>query len=471
MVQRGEREFHMIEERADREIRHASFSEQVLVPPQVVQGTSAARLLPGLQKGIPTDLHMWSEEAMHELMECIDCFVFLPLGDRASSNVSIMKMWGYTWLHHFKDTYQVRVMYLAETCQVHSHHRTKVALADLKKHIARHHSLAHLYRLPSVLMQAANSLVAYVHNNFQRQACPPTAEAIEANKLWRTFFDVLYDLSSTAHDRASGKRAQRIEDIEDFLSRAFARPGSSSFHHHCWDTATNKPCCSSKEVAMQASLASTTNPAMGAAEKIPSESRWTNLTSSFRKTLVRRVTCPTSSLDFTGPASLAVEPGSLDSDDGAAMGNFLQSLNGVRAFRGRKYLSDARKFWEMGVLTVVLGVADKLLFALLGGADREEVPCTMQQLLGQGESPISKVMAEMLSLLEDWVGDPLRKPWMILDILGAPMECADFIRWARAQILLVNSALMRRYECRYGLLPFCFGCSSTPRLAKSRSTR
>ncbi len=205
---------------------------------------------------------------------------------------------------------------------------------------------------------------------------------------------------------------------------------------------------------MQASLASTTNLAMGAAEKIPSESRWTNLTSSFRKTLVRRVTCPTSSLDFTGPASLAVEPGTLDGDDGAAMGNFLQSLNGVRAFRGRRHLSDARSFWEMGVLTVVLGVADKLLFALLGGADREEVPCTMQQLLGQGESLISKVMAEMLSLLEDWTGDPLRKPWMIPDILGAPMECADFIRWARAQILLMNSALMRRYECKYGILPF-----------------
>ena len=92
MVQRGECEFHMIEERADREIRHASFSEQVLVPPQIVQGTSAAHLLPALQKGIPTDLHMWSEEAMHELMECVDCFVFLPLGDRASSNASIMKM-------------------------------------------------------------------------------------------------------------------------------------------------------------------------------------------------------------------------------------------------------------------------------------------------------------------------------------------------------------------------------------------
>jgi hypothetical protein len=240
MVQRGECEFHMIEERADREIRHASFSEQVLVPPQIVQGTSAAHLLPALQKGIPTDLHMWSEEAMHELMECVDCFVFLPLGDRASSNVSIMKMWGHTWSHHFKDTYQGRVMYLAETCQVHSHHRAKIALADLGKHIARHYSLAHLYRLPSVLMQAANSLVAYFQNNFQRQACPPTAEAIEANKLWRTFFDVLYDLSSTAHDRASGKRAQRIEDTEDFLSRAFARPGSSSFLHHCWDAATKK---------------------------------------------------------------------------------------------------------------------------------------------------------------------------------------------------------------------------------------
>ena len=207
---------------------------------------------------------------------------------------------------------------------------------------------------------------------------------------------------------------------------------------------------------------------MGTADKVPAGSRWAHLTSAFRQTIVRKLVCPGGMASFCGHANAGPQVDLMDNDTAAAMQDFLQCLNGVRARRGREYLRNPRTCFEVGVLAIVLNVADKLLFAMLGGADRKDNPCTMLELLGHDQSLISKVLADMLSLLENWLGDPLREPWMLVELLGAPMQSSEFVLWARSQILLMDSALARRSEANFCALPFCLIALIDPGLPAER---
>ena len=61
----------------------------------------------------------------------------------------------------------------------------------------------------------------------------------------------------------------------------------------------------------------------------------------------------------------------------------------------------------------------------------------------------------MLHLLESWnVGGPLRRPWCVLEAAKCPTDDKSFVRWARAQILRLNSAEGRRFEQRFANWPY-----------------
>lgn len=61
----------------------------------------------------------------------------------------------------------------------------------------------------------------------------------------------------------------------------------------------------------------------------------------------------------------------------------------------------------------------------------------------------------MLRLLQSWNhGGPARKPWALLDAVGAPLGQESFARWVRAYILRLSSLLFRRYELRLATWPY-----------------
>ncbi len=86
-------------------------------------------------------------------------------------------------------------------------------------------------------------------------------------------------------------------------------------------------------------------------------------------------------------------------------------------------MEDGRNVHELGVYVPIHDCADALLWSMIGGADRSKPAAKLFDLLDRDTSLIGKTMAGLLGLLSNWsVGGPLRVPWMILDMLGAPLE-------------------------------------------------
>ena len=90
--------------------------EQWLCRPYVVESTTASDLLVGLDEAMPRGLAYPSYDSLRALAEGSDCWTFLPIGDQASSNVSIMRIWCYVWQFEYAAAVSIpRVLVLPET--------------------------------------------------------------------------------------------------------------------------------------------------------------------------------------------------------------------------------------------------------------------------------------------------------------------------------------------------------------------
>ena len=159
MVQRGAVHTFMSDLARQQE---GCYTEQWLSPPCVVLGTAARELYPALAKTMPQWFSFTDPELLLRLTESMDQFVFMPIGDKASSNVSIQRFWGETWENEVLPKCGGRIGYFPETCQVHARHRGKLQLKELRRHTCAHFSIANLCKLGNVDSQAVSSIEAKV---------------------------------------------------------------------------------------------------------------------------------------------------------------------------------------------------------------------------------------------------------------------------------------------------------------------
>lgn len=426
---------------------HTTFREEWLVPPRVVLGTSAAELLPALEMGMPGQLWFTNEAGLEEMVARLGVVVFQPIGDAAASNISIMKWWALsrsTWPAEI----QGGVLLFADTCQAHAHHRAKLQVASLRVHTSRHFSLSHLYRLPNVQRRLVAEVEARVDESLERvlQEPPPESQSL------KVFFDILFDLSDPRHDRKQGKSVM-YADIQELLRMANGDMSGGRMVHCCW-TASGAPCCRNATECKERFTIAVLNLVL-APDAVPCESRWTNTLPNMKKTLVRKVLFNLGLLAFTSDAGQVVVEATSFGDDAAAHAEYLQQLNGVRAQKARAYYGQERNFHELAVLTIILGVVDKLLFAMLGGVDRQAPPCKLGKLLARETSLVGQMLSDLLHLMTSWSeGGEQRRPWCILSLLDVPLRDQTFALWARSQILSMAAAVARRYEFKYAAWPF-----------------
>lgn len=425
------------------------FSEEWIVPPMIVQGTAAIELLPGLRAGMPSDF-LPQAPASRKVSGSFDYFVFSPIGDKASSNLSILKVWGRTMEENLGPEAKSVYLYFPETCQVHAHHRGKLQLHSLRFHTSRLFSISNLMRLPSMQSRVAAALEAVVQHKLIRKLQPPPA----ANKKLRVFFEVLFGEALFGDDfrPSPGCNKQLQRDIKDFLEALNGDPADDRLTHFCQSEA-GELCCSNIDDCRERVTVAVLNLLLGG-DTVPCESRWTHLLPNIKKILMRLVVRGIGGQCFCGNADLADAAITLEGDD-AAKAEYFKQLMGVRCLRASEYYGDPSTKQQLGVLVVVLGVADKLLYAMLGGVDRRQAPCKVAALLDRRTSLIGEALSGMLGLLEHWAtSDKCRKPWSILDLLGAPVEDGAFALWGRCQVLRMAASLHRRYEAKYSAWPY-----------------
>lgn len=260
---------------------------------------------------------------------------------------------------------------------------------------------------------------------------------VESQRL-RVFFDILFDLEADHHRRTTGKSVF-YNDLQAFMSMVNGDVTSDRLEHYCWSEG-GRPCCQNMEACQEKTTVAALNLLTGAGS-ISCESRWTNLLPSMKRTLTRMVVKALRPSNFDAAAEARQADSPLDGDD-AAKAEYFQALNSARAQRANAYFADDKNKFELGVLVVVLEVSDKLLYAMLGGADRSQAPCKLSALVNRRTTMVGAALAGALQLLEGWSeGDMLRRPWSILELLGAPLQDVAYAQWSRSQILRMATSL------------------------------
>lgn len=411
MVQRGSCAFELTD--LANEQSH-KYSEEWLAPHLAVEGTGASDIWPGLKRCLP---QWWQVDAngngMASIAEAFDVSIFLPLGDRASSNVAIMRHIGCAWESSPLDQKR-KVLVLMETCQVHSHHRGKCQLTSLKRHVGRHYSIAQMYRLPDVRSGVIAYAERYIDERFVRDVRtqpPPGAERC------KVFVDILFHLGRAHHRRSANRESALLRDLRAFLEVANGDPCPEDgvIRHHCIAAPGATPCCASEEDAREKYTTRLINVLLGPSERLPTESRWTNLLPAMKRTLLRKF-LHNINLHVVGNRQGGDAPDAIMMDDEAqAASDYFTKINGVRAKRAAEYLQDEGTLWELAVLTVGLDIVDDLLFAMLGGAERTEAPAKVRELLDRPTSLIAEVQESLLKLLDGGRSGPTGAPRDWLD--------------------------------------------------------
>ncbi|CAK0833634.1 unnamed protein product [Prorocentrum cordatum] len=431
--------------------------------PTEAGGTKAMHLLPGILKGMPEQWDFQKVAKLTETLGAVSSLTFMPMCDKASSNVSIVKMWAGAE-QQFKEALPElgkKLLYFPDARGIHSHHRGKLALKGLRPHTMRHYSIASMSRYRGNLSRCIHGIENIVQSQLHREVgpAPPFPDTLER------VADFLYDFSA-GHLRRPGKggkgdgESQLLKDLKGLTAMANGSLTAEKWTHWCWDASLQRPCCRSLQDSVEKTTVAAVHALCGSADPRPAESRWIHLLPSFKRTLVRRIlhrvgldcfvdTIKEGELDGLGGQQFGVDQEGTDA--------FFKHIIRVRTKKVRDYYADDRNMYKLVVFTAVLEASDgNLLYPLLGDAikDKAEEKSKLDTLLGE-DSVIGRFSQDMLGLLDSWnTGDRARRPWMLLDILGAPLTDQVFSRWARGQIVKLTTVMHRRYESRFSAWPY-----------------
>lgn len=434
----------------------ATYGEYWLARPLEVSDTRAGSLLPAIEKGSPAALLFSDTHAIQEVARSVSSFTYMPMSDRAGSNVSIMKHWGAKWeaellkLREHEGT--GRLLYWPDTCSIHLHHRAKVQLKGLQHHLVRHFSIANLHRQQHIQTGITKRLENLVFTSEIKRVTQP---APQSNLTLTVVADILFDFNAPHHDRKNGGQAQKKTDLLA-LCELVNCDLTGNFTHYCWNSSTGRPCCRNPADMKEKLVVALSHALFGEADPVPAESRWTHLLSNFKKTLLRKLVFGFGIKAFPNVTT----PEDTKPAEGikAALDEYFKKLQGQRVANTADYYQNDMNMFQLAVYTMALECCDSLLlYPLLGDTLRlkPEEPPKLQKLLDKDNSALGRCLQGLLGLLESWATegstDALRT---LLSVLGAPTQEPGFMRWARNQLLRLSAALFRRYEVRLSAWPF-----------------
>jgi hypothetical protein len=184
---------------------------------------------------------------MKTLTSGVSSFTFMPLGDKATSNLSVLKYFGDFWEHRLLEQVGPSVLYWPDTCGIHLHHRAKLQVKGLKLHTMRHYSIANLHRLRGVQGRMASALEALIQKKLVRKVGPAPEMAINLEVI----IDLLFCWEAPHHNRKNNNKSQKIDDLRQLCMCINSNLLEDDLVHHCWDPATAKPCCKSRPEAVE----------------------------------------------------------------------------------------------------------------------------------------------------------------------------------------------------------------------------
>lgn len=176
------------------------YSEPWLCLPTQVENVSVECLLPGILQAIP---QAFSFQDMEKLLQAPDgkwTLTFLPLCDKASGNLVILRAWARALETQAKKGELPRILYWPDTCGIHLAVRGKLVLHELRFHTMRHFSISNLFRLQHVRSRMLYTMEALIAKEVRREVGPPPEGLVGLAE----FVDVLFDMQADHHQRGKG---------------------------------------------------------------------------------------------------------------------------------------------------------------------------------------------------------------------------------------------------------------------------
>lgn len=290
---------------------------------------------------------------------------------------------------------------------------------------------------------------------------------------FRKALDFLYNFSDPKVDR-KGNAPPFILDLRRLLALVNDQVNSSEWVHYCRQgddgPQPGQPCCTS-DVESRAKVSKVVAHCLyGRAETAPGEGKWTYLLSSFKRSILRKL------VHGVGVIKRSMFPTYQKKRRNPANGPAVDEeadetlVNTIRMEKTCDYMAAEGTFHQLGVQVIIHAITDTLFFKLLGGADRQEAPCTIHELLAKDSSHITKVIRELYDVLLSGSNDPDHPVWCLTHLLGAPMRDQGFRKYCLGQTLRMLTTIHRRYAVKYSSWPFlCIACTATA--GRTRSER
>lgn len=429
------------------------FHEDWTVQPVEVAGATAECLYSGLRRGTPAQLFVGNLEALRATAGKVSSLTLMPMCDRASSNLAMLKHMGNEVENRLGETVGHRVLLWPDTCGIHLLHRAKLALKSIRSHTMRHYAIANLFKLGGERRKMIRKLEELVAERVVRVVGPPPANnQYTLNML----LDILYDWHAEHHKRKNGRCSQMLQDLRDLAEVVNGDMTDDVWRHWCWDAERSAPCCESQQETVERTTTACVNAFFACGDPVPAESRWTHLLPNMKRSLLRRLVHRAGLDCFSGDA--VAEELVVAEVDGEATGEYIAKVNATRRSRTAQYYLDEKNMHELAVLTALMEATDNtLMYPLFGDPTPADMqtPSKLDRILDQRTSLLGHCMEKLVHLLKSWTaGGATRKPWALLDALGAPVQDEAFMRWSRSQILRLCSSIYRRYEVRFASWPY-----------------
>lgn len=189
------------------------FDEAWLAQPLQVESTGALSLYPAILHALPAHYNFEDIEKVAEMARSVSSCTFLPLCDKASGNLQILKHWATAVKTTIRQKVGPNVLYWPDTCVVHLEARGKLVLADMRRHTVRHFSIANLHRLHEVRVRMLHNLELLVSKKFRRRV---VGEPPEGALGLATFIDAVFDMSAPHHCRGEDGlgKSRRWHDLQ-----------------------------------------------------------------------------------------------------------------------------------------------------------------------------------------------------------------------------------------------------------------
>lgn len=272
----------------------AMLSEPWLALPMQVDSTSAEGLCPAISDSLPPEFSFASLSEMCALAKEVGTITFLPMSDKASGNVKILRMWAAAIEQQAgagvgdAGAGEQRVLYFPDTCGIHIVARGKLVLKELRMHVMRHYSISNLSRLHHIGFRMMANMEALISKKVRRVVGTPPAGMVGLEAL----VDILFDMGAAHHRRGKcGGHSLKWQALQSLFRVVNGDLRSKIWTHFCWDPATGRPCCKSQAHCAERTTAACIDALLTEADPIAAESRWTHVLSNMRKTVLRRAVC------------------------------------------------------------------------------------------------------------------------------------------------------------------------------------